>query len=228
MLSVIIIFFLMTTTGLAVCFLLAKRRSNPGKKLSDPSMRILTEWDLRCMAFHESGHAVCSCYLPERELLVKITINPSEESFGMISTERRPHHNETETSLRSRISTLLAGSLAEELFLNTRTTGGIHDFADARSIAVDMVTKFGMGRRLGKVAPVSVYDNSYRLFSEEYRRRADEDAIEIIREAELASRNVLVSHSSLVVDLAELLLEKQTLNKDEIISFFHSKDRSKR
>ena len=118
--------------------------------------------------------------------------------------------------------------MAEEIIFDDITTGASQDIKQAISLAKAMVTKFGMGRRLGKVAPVSVYDNSYRLFSEEYRRRADEDAIEIIREAELASRNVLVSHSSLVVDLAELLLEKQTLNKDEIISFFHSKDRSKR
>ena len=120
------------------------------------------------------------------------------------------------------ISTFLAGPLSEEIFLKVRTTSGIHDFANARSIAVDMVTKFGMGRQLGKLVSSSIYDNSYCLFSEEFRRKTDEDVLAIIRDAEINARNFLVSHSHLVLNLAELLLERQTLEKEEIRAFFNS------
>ena len=55
---------------------------------------VLTDWDRKFMAYHEAGHAVCSYYLPEREPLVCVTIDPSNEAFGMIRTAPRPHHND--------------------------------------------------------------------------------------------------------------------------------------
>ncbi len=106
---------------------------------------VLTDWDRMFMAYHEAGHAVCSYYLPEREPLICVTIDPSSESFGMIRTESRPHHNETEISFYSMISTFLAGQISEEMFLNTKTTSCIYDLSSARQIATDMVMKFGMG-----------------------------------------------------------------------------------
>lgn len=221
MASFIIILFI-TIAGAVVYSIIRKLNPTSEAKAPEPVAQTLTEWDLRCMAFHESGHAVCSYYFPEREELIKVTISPDEESFGMIKTATSSHHNETETSLSSMISTFLAGPLSEEIFLKVRTTSGIHDFANARSIAVDMVTKFGMGRQLGKLVSSSIYDNSYCLFSEEFRRKTDEDVLAIIRDAEINARNFLVSHSHLVLNLAELLLDKQTLEKEEIRAFFNS------
>lgn len=221
MASFIIILFI-TIVGAVVYSIIRKLNPISEAKAPEPVAQTLTEWDLRCMAFHESGHAVCSYYLPEREELIKVTICPDEESFGMIKTATSSHHNATETSLSSMISTFLAGPLSEEIFLKVRTTSGIHDFANARSIAVDMVTKFGMGRQLGKLVSSSIYDNSYCLFSEEFRRKTDEDVLAIIRDAEINARNFLVSRSHLVLNLAELLLERQTLEKEEIRAFFNS------
>ena len=191
----IIALCIITITGGVVYFFFSKSNLKSKAKQSKQPALTLTKWDLQCMSFHEAGHAVCSYYLPEREEILKITINPTEEAFGMIKTAVRPHHNETETSLRSLISTFLAGALAEELFLNIRTSSGIHDFANARSVAIDMVAKFGMGRQTGKITPVSVYDNSYCLFSEEFKRKVDEDTVEIIKEAETTARNLLKSHA---------------------------------
>lgn len=222
----IIALCIITITGGVVYFFFSKSNLKSKAKQSKQPALTLTKWDLQCMSFHEAGHAVCSYYLPEREEILKITINPTEEAFGMIKTAMRPHHNETETSLRSLISTFLAGALAEELFLNIRTSSGIHDFANARSVAIDMVAKFGMGRQTGKLTPVSVYDNSYCLFSEEFRRKVDEDTAEIIKEAETTARNLLKSHANLVICLAELLCEKQTLKKEEIVYFFNHKSRN--
>ena len=222
----IIALCIITITGGIVYFFFSKSNLKSKAKQSKQPALTLTKWDLQCMSFHEAGHAVCSYYLPEREEILKITINPTEEAFGMIKTAMRPHHNETETSLRSLISTFLAGALAEELFLNIRTSSGIHDFAIARSVAIDMVAKFGMGRQTGKITPVSVYDNSYCLFSEEFRRKVDEDTAEIIKEAETTARNLLKSHANLVICLAELLCEKQTLKKEEIVYLFNHKSRN--
>ena len=91
-----------------------KKKGIPQQNYLPP---VLTDWDRKFMAYHEAGHAVCSYYLPERGPLICITIDPSSEAFGMIRTESRPHHNETEISFRSMISTFLAGQISEEMFL---------------------------------------------------------------------------------------------------------------
>lgn len=177
----------------------------------------LTEWDLRSMAYHEAGHAVCSYYLPEREKLLKITINPSDESFGMIQTLQRPHHNETKTSLMSCISTFLAGGMAEEKFLGTKTTSCIHDLAAAQSIAIDMVIKFGMGPELGFCA---LKNTDYFSVSERHKEQIIQDVSKILNEASQNAQKVLCEHEYVTKSLAERLLKKKTLDSHEIMCFF--------
>lgn len=183
----------------------------------------LTEWDMQCMAYHESGHAVCSYFLPEREKLLKITIDPSEKAFGMIQCVHRQHHNESEVSLMSTIATFLAGRLAEEQFLGLKTTSAFYDFATARDIAIDMVTKFGMGRQMRKLVCNSMRDGTYMLHSEHFRKIADEDVLDIIEKAESAAKKILEEHKDTVYLLATELLKKKTLSFSEIEQFFNNK-----
>lgn len=182
----------------------------------------LTEWDMQCMAYHESGHAICSYFLPEREKLLKITIDPSEKAFGMIQCTHRLHHNESEVSLMSTIATFLAGRLAEEQFLGLKTTSAFYDFATARDIAIDMVTKFGMGRQMRKLVCNSMRDGTYMLHSEHFRKIADEDVLDIIEKAESAARKILEEHKDTVSLLARELLKKKTLSSREIEQFFYN------
>lgn len=182
-----------------------------------PILPVLTEWDQKTMAYHEAGHAVCSFFLPEREKLIKITIDPSSEAFGMIQTEARLHHNETRISFCSMISTFLAGRLAEEIFLEVVSTSCIHDFASAQRIAMDMVTKFGMGKNLG----FAVLKNTDEiLVSEQHSEQICRDVQQILREAEDDARKILEGHRVLVISLAEKLLKQKTLTANEISSFF--------
>ena len=183
----------------------------------------LTEWDMQCMAYHESGHAVCSYFLPEREKLLKITIDPSEKAFGMIQCAHRQHHNESEVSLMSTITTFLAGRLAEEQFLGFKTTSAFYDFATARDIAIDMVTKFGMGRQMKKLVCNSMSNGTYMLHSECFRKIADEDVQYIIERAESAARKIFEEHKETVHLLASELLKKKTLSANEIEQFFNNK-----
>ena len=178
---------------------------------------ILTDWDRKFMAYHEAGHAVCSYYLPEREPLVCVTIDPSNEAFGMIRTAPRPHHNETETSFNSMISTFLAGNLSEEMFLNTKTTSCIYDLRSARQIATDMVTKFGMGETQGVTA---LNFDEYPQISDEMKENICRDIQKILVRAEKHAKEILEKHHAKVINLADLLLNNGTLNKSEISDFF--------
>lgn len=195
-------------------FIFRKRKTAPPRMLP-----VLTEWDRQHMAFHEAGHAVCSRYLPEREKLLLITIDPTSEAFGMIHTEQRPHHNETRTSFSSTISTFLAGRLSEEMFLNSMTSSCIHDLAAAQQIAEDMVMNFGMGQTLGLSAPGKI-DAAY--LGNAHKEMICSDIQQIIKDAEKDARLILTAHGSEVRSLAEMLLERKTLHSDEIEAFFDS------
>ena len=183
---------------------------------------VLTDWDRKFMAYHEAGHAVCSYYLPEREPLIRVTIDPSSEAFGMIKTKPRQHHNETEISLLSTISTLLAGRLAEEMFLYCKTTSCIYDLSSARKIASDMVLKFGMGERSGLTALSS---DEISQISNSQRELVEHDIRKILKDAEIKAREILQKNHVLVERMATALLLKKTLMEDEIIDFFTEDDK---
>lgn len=183
----------------------------------ETKMPVLTDWDRKFMAYHEAGHAVCSYYAPEREPLISISIDPSHEAFGMIRTESRQHHNGTEISLKSTIATFLAGRIAEEIFLNTKTTSCIHDLKSARQIATDMVSKFGMGSSLGLTA---LDLNDCPVISEEHCILICNDIQKILSDAEIQARNILLQKREIVIQLAEFLLEHYTIKENAITDFF--------
>ena len=201
----------------AVYQILWKRRM---RRLGQPASEHLpqtelTGWDMLTMAYHEAGHAVCSRHLPERKPLVRITISPADEAFGMIRTAPRPHHNETRVSFASTLAVLLAGRLSEELFLHETTTSCVHDLAAARQLAADMVFSFGMGSRVGLTVPPPEMNCGEAL-----RSQCDADIRELLAEAERSARETLTEHSGEVEALAELLLKKSTLEQPEIDEFF--------
>ena len=190
------------------------------KSIPQPSypVPVLTDWDRKFMAYHEAGHAICSYYLPEREPLICITIDPSSEAFGMIRTKSRPHHNETEISFRSTIATFLAGRISEEMFLKSKTTSCIYDLASARQIATDMVIKFGMGETLG----LTVLDNNeYLQISEIMKENICKDIQKILAESESQAREILEKHSRKVKAMVDILSTKGTLYEGDIMNFFY-------
>ena len=199
-----------------------KKKGIPQQNYLPP---VLTDWDRKFMAYHEAGHAVCSYYLPERGPLICITIDPSSEAFGMIRTESRPHHNETEISFRSMISTFLAGQISEEMFLNCKTTSCIYDLSSARQIATDMVIKFGMGETLGLTA---LNSSEYPQISEVQKENICKDIQKILADAEKQAIEILKKHREKVEKTAGMLLHKGTVSKNEIADIGGEKIHEKR
>ena len=194
-----------------------KKRRHIKKTVQVITAPILTDWDREFMAYHEAGHAVCSHYLPEREPLICITIDPSSEAFGMIRTEPRSHHNETELSFCSMISTFLAGQISEEMFLNSKTTSCIYDLTSARQIATNMVIQFGMGESSGLTA---LNPNEYPYVSNSLKENICKDIQKILMDAEKQAREILKEHPQYVVKIAKMLLRYGTLNRCDIANLF--------
>lgn len=174
---------------------------------------VMTEWDRMHMAYHEAGHAICCYFLPEKGNPIRVTIEPSDEAFGILKSESRKELNETFVSLKGSISTFLAGRLSEEIFLKDITTSCIHDLIVAKEIAFDMVTKYGMGEisRFSAIASLGEYTPSDSM-----KQKIEEDMQHIIEAAELDARTILERKSRCVETMAKELLIKGTLLKDEI------------
>ena len=199
----------------AAAILLRKRFFHRQPPQEPPPFGKPTEWDRRFMAYHEAGHAVASYHLPERPPLLRITISPSDEAFGMIRTGQRPDHNETRTSLSSTLAVLLAGRIAEELFLHEVTTSCVHDLAAAKQLAADMVLKLGMGETSGMTLPPAELPQSGYIL-----RQRDADIQKLLADAVCAAADVLKAHAGEVTELAERLLRDETLDRSETENFF--------
>jgi cell division protease FtsH len=176
---------------------------------------VLTNADRRLTAYHEAGHAVAGLMLSGLDPVHKVTIIPRERSLGVTaSLPERDRHTHAFSELRSRLIMLMAGRAAEEKVLGADhvTTGAGGDIQHATRIARRMVVRYGMSKRLGMVdlsaeeEPLAA--DTARLVDEEIRRIIDEayqDALELLEE-----------HRDLLDEIAAALLEKETLDRDEL------------
>lgn len=173
-----------------------------------------SSWDFECMAWHEAGHAAASLVLPEREPIVRISIEPGDEAFGFMRTAPRPHHNETIVSLRSTMAVFFAGPLAERHFLHRVTTSGMDDLSMARSIARDMVLRFGMGPSLGIECPVG--PDELVLASQSLRHSVESDMRRLLTGCSRMAMSTLRRNAQLIQTLARALLKRRTLSRDDL------------
>jgi len=177
---------------------------------------VLTPWDRKLMAWHEAGHAIVAHYSQEQEQICLISIEPTNEAFGMMKTAIRKQHNVTRTSLVGNISVALAGRLAEELFLREISSCCAHDLNKARDIAIRMVASYGMGVRCGLLSCFNPVDHSFLLLSEHQRENLFLDVNDLIIEARDSAIEILNSHARQVNNVASMILDKGTLSWKEL------------
>ncbi len=188
---------------------------------------ILSPLERERIAYHEGGHAILGLLVPGADPVNRVTIVPRGQALGV--TYQRPEsdrYNFSEDYLRARIIGILGGRSAEEVVFGSRTTGAENDIEQATNLARGMVTRWGMSDRLGMIqlAPKS---NPYlnnpaagafgsQPFSEHTARTIDEEVLRIIGECHDDARRLLREHRRELDALAQALLEKETLNEQEI------------
>jgi cell division protease FtsH len=156
-----------------------------------------------------------------------VSIVPRGQALGV--TYQRPdsdRYNYPEAYLRARIVGMLGGRAAEEIVYGTRTTGAENDIEQATHLARNMVTRWGMSDELGMVqlAPrenpflqaVAGQDGA-RPFSEQTAQTIDAEVRRIIGESHDQARRLLAEHRSALDALASALLERETLDEEEIL-----------
>ena len=183
-----------------------------------------TENDKKLVAYHEAGHAVLGIKLDGANDVQKITIIPRGYAGGytmMLPKEER--FTATKQELLERITGLLGGRVAEELTFKEITTGAHNDFEQATKIARSMVTEYGMS----SLGPVQLEQNEgsvflgrdynkSRNFSSQVAFEIDQEMRKIIDECYKKATTIIKENKELLDLIANTLITKETLTKEEI------------
>ncbi len=186
---------------------------------------VMNEREKRNTAYHEAGHALVAYFLPDADPLHKVTIIPRGRALGL--TMQLPEDDKytyTREYIAARMTILLAGRAAEDIFLGATTTGAANDMERSTELARKMVCEWGMSEDLG---PISFGKNEEQIFlgreitrqqnySEQTARRIDEEVKQFSLAADRKAHQLLQAHREALIRLAEALLEYETLDSDEI------------
>jgi cell division protease FtsH len=188
---------------------------------------VLTERERKLTAYHEAGHAVLGTKIPGLDPVHKVTIVPRGRALGITaSLPAEDRHSYTKEWLEGQLAMLFGGRVAEEMIFGPEyvTTGAGNDIERATAMARRMVTQFGMSDVIGLVA---IGDSEHevflgreigqrRLVSEHTARLVDQEVKRILDDAHDLARRVLEEHKDLLERIAVALLERETLDREQI------------
>jgi cell division protease FtsH len=191
--------------------------------------RVVSEEEKKIIAFHETGHAVVANFLPHSDPVHRISIVSRGMALGYtLQLPEQEKFLRTREQLLSEVTTLLGGRAAEELFTKDKTTGAENDLRRATEIVRKMVTEFGMSDRLGPLTfgRKSEYVflgrdiASERDYSEEIAFEIDKEVKRIIEECFERAKSILKENEEGVNRVVEVLLEKETIEGEELKKIF--------
>jgi cell division protease FtsH len=187
---------------------------------------IISDREKKIIAYHEAGHALVARSLPNSDPVHKISIIPrGGVALGytlQLPTEDRYLMSKQE--LLSRLTMLLGGRVAEEIVFKDVTTGAHDDLKKATEIAREMVCEYGMSEILGPLTLGRKHKEVFlgrdiaedRNYSEEIAYAIDKEVRAIIDQAYEQAKDIILSHREKLDALANKLIEKEVLNREEI------------
>ncbi|WP_405991722.1 ATP-dependent zinc metalloprotease FtsH [Streptomyces sp. NBC_00986] len=191
--------------------------------------RIMSDKEKKITAYHEGGHALVAAASPNSDPVHKITILSRGRALGytMVLPEE-DKYSTTRNEMLDQLAYMLGGRAAEELVFHDPTTGAANDIEKATATARAMVTQYGMTERLGAIKfggdntePFLGREMSHpRDYSEEVAALVDEEVKKLIENAHNEAWEILVENRDVLDALVLQLLEKETLNKEQIAEVF--------
>ena len=184
---------------------------------------VMREEERRNTAYHESGHAVVAKVLPKADPVHKVTIMPRGMALGV--TWQLPEFDRVnlyKDRMLEELAILFGGRAAEEVFLNSMSTGASNDFERATKMARDMVTRYGMSDSLGTMVYVdteseSIFGrNSTKTVSELTQQKVDFEIRTLIDSQYALARSILEQNRDKVEAMVAALLEWETLDAEQI------------
>ncbi|MBI2186752.1 MAG: ATP-dependent metallopeptidase FtsH/Yme1/Tma family protein [Acidobacteria bacterium] len=185
---------------------------------------IISDEEKRLTAYHEAGHALVAALVPGADPLHKVTIIPRGLALGV--TQQVPvddRHTYPRVYLEGQLAILMGGRLAEELFLDTMTSGAGNDIERATDLARSMVCKLGMSR----LGPLTFGQQEQAIFlgreigqhrdySEATAQAIDQEVHRLVGQAYDRAKQILSDHRPALVRLADALLKLETLDATDI------------
>ena len=188
---------------------------------------VLSEDERKLTAYHEAGHTVVGLKIPGLDPVHKVSIVPRGRALGITaSLPEQDRHSYRKEWMEGQLAMLFGGRVAEEMTFGPGavTTGAGNDIERATGMARRMVTSFGMSEVIGLVAIGEAEHEVFlgrdigqrRAVSEHTARRVDEEVKRIVDEAHERARQVLQENEDLLEIFAQALLERETLDREEI------------
>jgi len=196
--------------------------------------RVMGEHERLITAYHEGGHALVAAALPNTDPVHKVTILPRGRALGytMVLPEN-DKYSTTRSEMQDQLAYMLGGRAAEEMIFHDPTTGASNDIEKATSVARKMVMQFGMTERLGAIKYGAESGEVFmgrdmghgREYSEEVASAIDEEVRAFIDVAHHEAYEILSENRDVLDALVVELLEKETLNREEIERIFQPLNR---
>ena len=191
--------------------------------------RLMSEEERRVTAYHEAGHALVAHALPHTDPVHKITIMPRGRALGytMVLPDD-DKYSTTRNQLLDQLAYSLGGRAAEELIFHDPSTGASNDIEKATALARAMVTQYGMTEAIGAIKlgndpsePFMGRDYGHqRDYSENIAALVDREIRKLIENAHQEAFDILEVNRTILDEMVIELLEKETLNKEEIAAIF--------
>ena len=187
---------------------------------------VLSDSEKRMVAYHEVGHALVAALEKHTDPVTKITIVPHTTGalgYTMYTPEEEKFLS-TREELLVDLRTTLAGRAAEQVVFGVKTTGAANDIQRATSLAKHMVTLYGMSDALGLMAPASVENQylegqAYLDCSQETSALVDREVKQMLSACYNDAHRILTENRSLLDEISEYLLAKETITGEELMAF---------
>jgi cell division protease FtsH len=181
----------------------------------------ITPDEARLLAYHEAGHAVVAAVLPNTDPIHKVTIVPRGRSMGV--TQQLPERDRylyPREYMLDRLAVMMGGRAAEELVLNTSTSGAEHDLKQATRLVRKMVLSWGMSERLGNIAFGDENDEVFlgeelghrREYSEATAHQLDEEIVKILKEAFKRAKDTLIENRAGLDRIVDALIMDEEIS----------------
>jgi len=193
---------------------------------------LLTDEEKRVTAYHEAGHALVAAMRDHADPLHKVTIIPRGMALGVtMQLPEDDKHTVTKSYLETQLAILMGGRIAEEIFLKQMTTGAGNDIERASDLARKMVCEYGMsgmgpltfGKKEEQIF-LGREISQHRDFSEETARQIDAEVRGLVDTAYRSAYEILDTHQDLMHAMSSALLERETLDANEIRMILDGKE----
>lgn len=196
---------------------------------------VMHEDEKKATAYHESGHAVVAETLDYTDPVHKVTIMPRGRALGLTwQLPERDRISMYEDQMLNQISILFGGRIAEQLFIGRVSTGASNDFERATQIAREMVTRYGMSKKMG---PVVYGENENEVFlgrsvtqskniSEKTMQEVDAEVRRILDEQYEVAYKILDENRDKMHTMAKALIEWETIDRDQVLEIMAGKQPS--